>query len=658
MQIRPTLSHALIALLLGMLLSACTPLPTQPEVREDPDIERAAGLLAEQQFLEASTLYEALARRTPGDVGTDFLLDAIDSAIKGTDLDRAAELLQRTDGRPLNATQQLRQGLLRAELDLAHHQGDLALDTLLGLIRPDMPDQMKLRHLRDLATAYRQVGNLLESANALQQLDTRLGDRKAERLAVQSEILRALTALNERTLKELQPTPPGIPGGWMELALLIKQHRATPATLPQALQQWRERFPEHPALPELLQQFSERLRSQVEQVDHIAILLPQRGRYAPAARLLRDGIMAAYYQLPEEQRPLLRFYDSSDPYSAWPLYTQAVEAGAEAIIGPLQKESVSQLLRAGELAVPALALNQVLSDTAPPANFHMFSLDPEQEARLAAERIWQDGLRHPVMLTPNNHWGERLRDAFSGRWQALTGEAVEGRAYAADSADYSQPISSLMHLDLSKARHKRLQQWLGQRIGFEPRRRHDIDAVLVAARPQQAQSIRPQLAFFRAGDLPMYTTSHAWSGSLTVQQLADMRGILLPDIPLLADRAERERLGQLLPGILGPGVRLYAMGMDALHLLPHLKRLQDSPYESLDGQTGNLFMDPEHQIRRQLVWLRLDEPPEILGYSARMNLEPSSETASGQALETEPDTTGEATDPEPRKTATGAAPAN
>lgn len=627
MQIRTTMIHALGALLLGMALTACSPLPTQPETPVDPDIARAAGLFSEQQYLQAGSLYEALANRTPGPAGLDFLFKAIDSTIQGGDLDKAGQLLQRTTGASLTAQQQLLRGLLSAELNLARHQGDIALETLLGLIQPDMPHDLKVRHLRDLATAYRQVGNLLESANTLQQLDMQLGDNTSERLAVQSEILRALTALNERTLRELQPSPPGVAGGWMELALLVKQYGTNPEALTRELQQWRERFPEHPALQELLQRSTERLRTQVTQVNHVAVLLPESGRYAAAARILRDGIMASYYELPQQQRPLLRFYDSSDPYSIWPLYNQATAAGAEAVIGPLQKESVSQLLRAGELAVPVLALNHVLSDTAPPANFFMFSLDPEHEAQLAAERIWQEGQRHPVMLVPENRWGERLGRAFTERWQTLTGDEPEGRTYQADSADYSQPISSLMHLDLSKARHARLQQWLGQRIEYEPRRRHDIDAVFVAAHPRQAQSIRPQLAFFRAGDLPMYTTSHAWTGSLTPQQLADMRGILLPDIPLIADPVERERLGQLLPGILGPGVRLYAMGMDAIHLLPHLQRLQGSLYESLDGETGNLFMSRGHQVLRQLVWLRLDDPAQILGYSSRMDLEQTPEEA-------------------------------
>lgn len=627
MHIRPMFYHGLAALLLGIALSACSPLPPHPEARPDPDVARAAQLLATGRHLQASALYQALADRTKGPASNDFLLQAIDAAIQGADLDRADRLIQNAGRARLSQLQSTRLRLLSAELHLARHQGDRALENLLALDTDQLPESLQARYLRDLADAYRSVGNILESAHALERLDLRLqGDREA-RLAVQTEILRALSALSERTLQLLQPPPPDSRGGWMALALLIKQHGANPAVIEPYLKEWREHFPDHPMLPELLQHSLERLQAQIMKVEQIAVLLPQQGRYAPAAQALRDGIMLAYYQIPEAQRPVLRFYDSSDPANLWPLYSRAITEGAQAIIGPLQKSEVSQLLRAGELEVPVLALNHVIGNSAPPANLYMFSLDPEQEARLVAERIWQQGLRHPVSLVPQSAWGERLKNAFDGRWEALTGEGVEGSSYATESADYSKPITHLLHLDLSRARHARVQRWLGQRVEFEPRRRQDIDAFFVAARPQQAQSIHPQLAFFRAADLPMYTTSHAWTGSLTPQQLADMRGILLPDIPLLAAPGERERLSRFIPGIMGPGVRLYAMGMDALKLVPQLRRLQDSPYESFDGQTGNLHMNRAKQILRQLVWLSLDSPPKILGYSERMDLEPTLETA-------------------------------
>jgi outer membrane PBP1 activator LpoA protein len=324
--------------------------------------------------------------------------------------------------------------------------------------------------------------------------------------------------------------------------------------------------------------------------------------------------------------PDIRFYDSSDPDQVWPLYDQAVADGAELVIGPLQKEAVSQLLRAGSLSVPVLALNQVPIETAPPYNLFMYALSPEDEARQAAEKIWLDGGRRPSMLTPQGDWGDRITQAFEQRWTELGGETAGVGRYDGASHDYSATITGMLLIDDSKERHRQVQRWLGRSVEFEPRRRDDTDAIFIAARPIQAQGLRPQLQFHRAADLPVYATSHAWSGSLTPDQAVDMKGIMLPDVPWLLPEADttdpaREQIIAELPQSQSAYARLFAMGMDAFRLGPHLNRLQSSRYESLDGSTGNLYMDELNQVHRQLVWVVLDEKPRVLGFAPRLDLQ-------------------------------------
>ena len=335
-------------------------------------------------------------------------------------------------------------------------------------------------------------------------------------------------------------------------------------------------------------------------------------------------MMITWYGLPEGQRPEVRLYDAADPIGVWPLYSQAVEDGAELVIGPLQKEAVSQLLRAGELPVPVLALNQVPLDTVPPDNLFMYSLSPEDEARQAAERAWSDGKRRPVIFVPDGEWGERLASAFDARWQSLGGLVAAIGRYDPGSHDYSKTITDALQIDRSSSRHQELQRMLGRRLEFEPRRRGDIDAIFLGARPVQAQGIRPQLQFFHAADLPIYATSHAWLGSLTRAQAEDMRGVLLADMPWLVDPANeeaRDEAALYLPQSGTAYSRLYAMGMDAMSLVPHLNRLRSSPFEMHEGATGQLFMDDTNQIHRRLVWVELDEVPAIQGYAPRLDLD-------------------------------------
>jgi outer membrane PBP1 activator LpoA protein len=368
----------------------------------------------------------------------------------------------------------------------------------------------------------------------------------------------------------------------------------------------------------LLESYQQRLQSQWQDLSVIAVLLPQSGPLAPVAGAIRDGLVTSRFALDPAARPQLRFYDASDPAEVWPLYSRAVDEGAELVIGPLQKEAVAQLLRAGELPVPVLALNQVEIGAVLPTNLYMFPLSPEDEAEQVAERIWLDGARHPVVLVPQGAWGERMAEAFSRRWAGLGGVSDVGR-YDDQGHDHSAAITALLQIDRSVARHRQIENWLGRRLEFEPTRREDADAVFVAASPVQMQGIRPQLAFHHAGDLPVYTTSHAWKGQLSASESEDLRGVLLADMPWLL--APDQEIVALLPAGSGGLARLFALGMDALRVAPQLRRLQSSRFESLDGHTGNLYMNESNQVRRQLVWLRLDEQPQVLGFAPRLDLQ-------------------------------------
>lgn len=621
---------ATLASVLLLALSACTPTPSpdiRPDTGQDPDIARAAMLADAGEHGAAATLYRTLALRQPAQRAAHLLAAAGELALAG-DKPTLDAVLAELSQLLLTPDQSTRANQLKAER-LLQQGSPLAALELLPLTPPQDPE-LRRRHHEIAARAYRLSGNMLQSAAELLALDSLPSDTEA-RLATQRQILHTLALLSDAALVRLQPAPPGVLGGWMDLALTLKRHGQEPQELGRGLLDWQTSHPGHPAMPDLLDGMVAKLESQYQRAAHVAVLLPESGPYAEAAAAIRDGILAAWYQQPAAQRPLLRFYDATDPTRAWPLLGEAVAAGAEAVIGPLDKDSVRQLARAGELAVPVLALNQVPLNTRPPEHFFQFSLSPEDEARQVAEKAWLDGRRHPVVLAPLNEWGRRVSDAFQQRWLSLGGQ-VSGQAdYSTGSSDFGQPISRLLHLDQSQARKRDLQALLGQQLAFEPRRRADADFVFMAARSKQARQIRPQLQFHHAADLPVYATSSAWDGQPEDRnETLDLAGIHLPDMPWVVDADAdtplgRKRLAQIFPASLSAYGRLYAMGMDSLALLPHLKRLQSASYETLDGQTGKLHMDPLHQIHRQLMWTRLTRHgSKVLGYAPRLD-QPGSE---------------------------------
>ncbi|MGD2119558.1 MAG: penicillin-binding protein activator [Chromatiales bacterium] len=624
------LHWTLFAVLSLALVTACAPPPTvKPGDSQLPEATDAQSLEALQlyqsgEYLLAAPLLEQIAAGKSPPASWQWLLQAADAYLQYGDKAKAAELLGQLPEQLPDVNLSLLARILQAELLLQEYRPDEALMLLHREPQADVAEYLRQRYYRMIAEAYRLSGNLLESANALQQLDAMLPAEPEARLENQLAIIRTLATLTDNALSLLQPSPPGIQGGWMELARLIKLYGQTPDNLQPRLQQWRQQFPQHPAMQELLDGYFQKLEAQYQQASHIAVLLPESGRYRNAANAIRQGLLAAWYNHPQASRPVLRFYDSTNPEQAWPLYIEATERGADFVIGPLQKQAVNQLIHAGELPVPVLALNQVASNVSPPQNFYQYALSPEDEARQVAERAWIDGYRMPVTLTPDSPWGARVLAAFEQRWQQLGGLLTESQTYNPRDNDFGQPIQALLDIDQSKQRRNQIQRLIGEGVEFEPRRRADTDFIFVAAQPVNARQIRPQLQFHHALNLPIYTTSHAWQGFVEKDKDRDIEGILFPDIPwLLADEGDQplsfSRLNQRLQLTRSSSLRLTAMGIDSYQLLGHLARLQTSENEALDGKTGQLYMDRLNILHRQLVWARMkNSTPRVIGYAPRL----------------------------------------
>jgi outer membrane PBP1 activator LpoA protein len=227
-------------------------------------------------------------------------------------------------------------------------------------------------------------------------------------------------------------------------------------------------------------------------------------------------------------------------------------------------------------------------------------------------------------LYPKSNWGTRVFDAFRIRWEQLGGKLLEAQSYNSAEHDFSAPIQALLNVTDSKQRHRALQRVLGTKIEFEPRRRQDAGFIFLAAKSQLARQVRPQLQFHRAANLPVYTTSHAYSGVPAPKMDLDLEGITFPDIPWLLMAGENNQsLKKELPKKLAAYGRLFAMGIDAYELLPHLARLEMDSGETLDGKTGILYLDRQKQVHRQLVWARMKGgKPKVIGYAPPLEERP------------------------------------
>jgi hypothetical protein len=309
------------------------------------------------------------------------------------------------------------------------------------------------------------------------------------------------------------------------------------------------------------------------------------------------------------------------------------------VVGPLTKEEIAAVIASqpAGLSVPTLALNAIATPCATaPAFLFQFALDPEQEARAVARRIAADGLTRGIALFPDNAWGQRLHTAFAQELQA-TGSVtlLSAQFYAPGARDYSGPLraalgryggagdrSTSSNQPASTARNAAAEQASGPQFAF------------VAATPQAARAIRPQLRFQMTYDLPFYTTSDAWDPS--VRAAADMEGMVFPEMPWLLHGGQGapelwDAVQEDWTARARGRLRLYAFGYDAYRLALQLGG-GGAFVAGVDGLTGLLELNgPDGRVQRSLQFARIEGgKPQAAGVgSAGMNQDTVPANATG-----------------------------
>ncbi len=264
-------------------------------------------------------------------------------------------------------------------------------------------------------------------------------------------------------------------------------------------------------------------------------MLPFSGRLEKVAEAIQNGFLYAYYQDPGQLAELEIINASNDPAEFNLQYEQAIQNGADFIVGPIDKDLVELLQQRDALEVPTLTLNYGNEQDEARLNLYQFGLLPEDEAVQIADFALAQGRHHALVLVPDTEWGYRLQRAFSQRFESLGGHVVGSNIYPAKKNDYSAAITNLLNLTTSNHRKSILQQAIKEQVRFEARRRQDVDMIFIAANSRQARLIKPQLKFHHAQDLPVYATSHISSSNANPDDDRDLNEILFVDIPWMLD---------------------------------------------------------------------------------------------------------------------------
>lgn len=394
--------------------------------------------------------------------------------------------------------------------------------------------------------------------------------------------------------------------GWLELALIAKNEQSDLDKQLRQLENWQKQWPNHPAnktLPGGLELIKELAANRPQQ---IALMLPLTGPLAPFGKAVRDGFIAAMYESRDGGGtvPKIKVYNTGESDNVIPIYRIAESEGAELIVGPLEKHRVKQLFDT-ELLTPTLALNRVDDYGTPPSRLYQFGLDPKDEAQQIADIAILENRKKALIIAPEGEWGERVREAFTKRWQELGGKLVATSIYSGQK-DYSKSIKQSLLLDESEQRAKRIAKLVGEHLDFSPRRREDIDMFFLLARPQHARSITPLLDYHYAGDIPVYGTSHLYAGYDDLQKDRDLNGIKFTDMPWILEKPTALHKTIAAENIASKSYqRMYALGIDSFQLHARLRQLKEISSSRVFGETGSLKLNKKQQIERQTMLAKI-----------------------------------------------------
>lgn len=603
-----------------VLLTSCAQVVKPPEEIQ-AGIAQARTLIAEGRLEEAAALYSELAQASRSPRREELQLRAAETVLTPDTLELARQYLSSIEEERLGAEMRAERAVLLARLALLEDDPQGALDALPTIL-DELPSELQADVQTTRAEALTAAGRLFEAVEVRVELDRVLMDTEA--IAANREALWATLAQASATdlFRWSAPLPFDTVKGWLDLAYLAKTTPPRMTALEERLEQWKNVYPDHPAAPMTL----DALRAQWEEYEtfpeSIAVLLPLSGRYAGVAEAVLGGILAAYYQHEGRNLPSLRIYDIGERAAdVWTVYNRAVREGAKFVLGPLDKSAVNILAQSGELTIPVLSLNYADDAVQPPPNLFQFGLLPEDEARQVAERAILAGYLDAIAFAPRGDWGERILSAFRHRFEELGGTVLAAERYTAQNADFSPAIRRALRLNESQGRFNRVRTIIKADVKFEPRRRQDLDVVFIAGSPRQARSLKPQLDFHQAAGVPVYGTSHVYSGVSDPQADRDLNGLIFCDIPWLLGSANPDPTVRAQADSVFPGARqfprLVALGVDAYRVVPLVRRLSMHPYERYDGVVGRLSVDTSGRIHRELNWARfVGGTPELVTMSA------------------------------------------
>lgn len=590
---RTPFRHLLAPFSLSLLLSACAGLNLSQNNPLNQQINANSNYYLQQSKLA-----------TDNTTQNNFKLLAARAFIQENKFPQAQALLN--DLTHLDELQQQDYNLIQAHLS-SQQQDNARAEQFLNLLNfNELSNAQKIRFLQiNAKIAQNQqhyltaVANLLKAEPLLSDNNARQQNNDAiwallQHLDATSLVDTALFSQNDPTLQN-----------WLNLADLYQKNLSNAEALRPQLLEWQTAHPTF-LLPSALQSV---LNFQRLAFNKVAVILPLSGQFELIGNTVKAGIENARGM---SNVPVTWFDSVKSPLSN--IMQQVHGEGFDAVIGPLLKQNVNELAAhpSWSQGLSIIALNN-LNQPMPNANTCYYSLAPEDEAREAAQKMFAEQIKLPLVLMPRNDLGQRVGEAFANEWRQLGGERVELRYYGSTDDLHNIFVQALGIIEVPK---KTVANKLKTGNKNEPKGTQflaDLDPTFQPVTGVFALGDNQQMAQIKTAldntdnKLPLFTTSRINSPNNSGAYNLMMKGVQFTELPMFQDRyseqyqniARQNKQDYSL-------MRLYAMGSDAWNLLQHYSEIRHIPGYKMHGLTGNIANGYGCTFQRSMPWFTFE----------------------------------------------------
>ena len=610
----------IILLFLLPFLSACAPTTSkEADIQLNSEIkeieENALSLIQSGDYSEAAREYLNLSQKNEKRF-TFYIIKAIDAFTEGKDYDKAYEILVKNTLNNQDVEVHIRTKILNAYIDLESGRPGKTLNLLNEITEDEIPKSFKIAFHEIYARSNLAHGNYIKAA--LEQL--KLTEYLSSPKIIEDnsrKVWEIFELIPKSELEDLRLVAPGELSSWLELALINQTYKYQPKKLENTIDGWAQRYQNHDAYDSITKELINKSAQFAQRPSKIGLLLPLTGQYKKYAIAVRDGFLAAWY-LDRQEKADIEIYNANSS-NIIEIYQKALNDGVDYIVGPFEKEATNQLYGNTNASIKILALNRqdLKNDQSGNKNLFQFGLSLEDEAGQVAEIAISDGHKRALVLTPDTLLGDRLADAFVKHLLELGGEVSRHTRFINNTTDFSSPVKELLNIDKSEQRARDLRNKLKIKIHNIERRRQDADFIFTVAIPEDARQLIPQLRFHYADNLPVYSTSHIFTGIIDSAKDIDLNDVIFIDMPWILDTKQQlsiiqTALNKNWSQEKSDYRRQYALGIDAYHLIPDIGRLSHEKNSFMSGKTGDLTIVRDNIIKRNLRKAKFIEGKPVL----------------------------------------------